>query len=229
MSTLTTNLIEIFQMGSEITGVLDLPADYWPLPGQYLSCQRVSGDINILPAHLFCVLGDPDQLSLGPIPEFWQPGDPLVYSPPQGHGFGLPNAARRVGLVPYQVSPIRLLALAGPALRQGAAVSLFTDSAPSLDLLSRVPSQVEVLPLSSLVNNPTWPDYLAVDLARSDIDRFSALFCPRCEGGVLVRTPMPCRGLGDCGVCAVQTQRGWRFACVDGPVFAIEEVLDVAR
>lgn len=229
MSYITANLVEIFQLGSEITGILDLPAEYWPGPGQYLPCQRISGDINILPAHLFRVLGDPDQLSLGTIPDFWQPGDQLVCSPPQGHGFSLPSAARRVGLVPYQVSPLRLLALAGSALSQSAAVSLFTDSAPSLDLLNQVPSQVEVLPLSSLVNNPKWPDYLAVDLQRSALDHFSALFRPECEGDVLVGTPMPCRGLGDCGVCAVQTQHGWRFACVDGPVFPIEEVLNVAR
>jgi dihydroorotate dehydrogenase electron transfer subunit len=229
MTSLIANLIEIFQLGSEITGILDLPAEYWPGPGQYLSCQRVSGDINILPVHLFRVLGDPDQLSLGPIPEYWQPGDPLVCSPPQGHGFSLPSTARRVGLVPYQVSPIRLLALAGRALSQGAVVSLFTDSTPPIDLISRVPSQVEVLPLSSLVNNPTWPDYLAVDLKRSALDHFSALFRPECEGDVLICTPMPCRGVGECSVCAVQTHHGWRFACVDGPVFPITEVLNVAR
>lgn len=34
----------------------------------------------------------------------------------------------------------------------------------------------------------------------------------------LVRVPMPC-GVGGCEVCRVQTRRGERRACVDGPVF----------
>ncbi len=34
----------------------------------------------------------------------------------------------------------------------------------------------------------------------------------------LVRAPMPC-GVGACDVCRVQTRRGERRACVDGPVF----------
>ncbi len=35
---------------------------------------------------------------------------------------------------------------------------------------------------------------------------------------VLVRTPMPC-GVGACDVCRVETRRGERRACTDGPVF----------
>lgn len=35
---------------------------------------------------------------------------------------------------------------------------------------------------------------------------------------VLVRSPMPC-GVGACDVCRVETRRGERHACTDGPVF----------
>ena len=36
---------------------------------------------------------------------------------------------------------------------------------------------------------------------------------------VLVRTPVPCGGAGECGVCAVTFRSEWRLACKDGPVF----------
>ena len=36
---------------------------------------------------------------------------------------------------------------------------------------------------------------------------------------VLVDAPMPCAGMGDCGVCAVKARGGYRLACKDGPVF----------
>lgn len=232
MSILTTNLVEVIQWGAEIAGVLDLPTRHWPQPGQYLPCQHVQGGLELLPANLFRVLGGPDQLTVGPMPAFWQPGDPLVCAPPQGRGFNLPKYARRVGLVPYSVSPARLLALAHAAFDQNASVALFYDVKPHDDILERMPSQVEVLPLSSLQENLDWADYLAIDLERSALDRFCELInwedVP-ITGEVLVRTAMPCRGVGDCGVCAVKTRRGWRLACVDGPVFPIAEVLHVAR
>jgi len=36
--------------------------------------------------------------------------------------------------------------------------------------------------------------------------------------------PMPCGGLGDCGLCAVDLKRGWKLACKDGPVFDLNEL-----
>lgn len=232
MTYLTATLVEVIQMGSEIAGLIDLPAQHWPQPGQYLPCQRVDEDIDRLPAPVFPVLANSDVLMLGPIPETWQPGDQIACMPPHGHGFSLPRSARRVGLVPYAVSPVRLLPLVNIALVQGAAVALFFDSPLPQDVLNQVPSQVEILPLGALVENPDWPDYLAMDLDRSALASFIAQTNPangHWEGQVLIHTPMPCRGVGDCGVCAVYVRGGWRLACVEGPVFPLEEVLDVAR
>jgi hypothetical protein len=232
MTSLRANLIEIIQLGSEIGGVLDLPVDHWPEPGQYLACQRLSSFSEILPVSLFAMPGSLDQLTLGPIPADWLPSDQLAYSPPQGHGFSLPISARRVGLVPLQVSPARLLPLADTALAQGAAVALFYASSLSSSMLSWVPSSVEILPVSTLLENPDWPDYLAFDVERATLEQVIDLVDLRtfqCSGDVLVRTPMPCRGLGKCGVCAVHTTRGWKYVCMDGPVFPITEVWHVAR
>jgi len=232
LTSLTATLVEILQLGPEIAGRVELPSKHWPVPGQYLACQRVRDDMEILPANLFPVLGISHLLTVGPIPAVWQPGDQLACALPQGHGYDVPVSARRVGLVPYRVSPARLMTLVTPVLAGGASVALFYEGHLTQEVLDWVPSQVEVLPLSELLENPDWPDYLAVDLAREAIGSIfeqGALSALNCEGEVLVRTPMPCRGLGECGVCAIYTKHGWRFACKDGPVFSMREVFDVAR
>jgi dihydroorotate dehydrogenase electron transfer subunit len=41
---------------------------------------------------------------------------------------------------------------------------------------------------------------------------------PKDFAQVLVRVPMPC-GVGACDACRVETGRGERHACTDGPVF----------
>ena len=230
MPKLTTHLLELTQLGSEITGVLDLPQKYWPQPGKYLACQRL-GDAERIATPLFRVFGNPGQPSLAPISEAWNPGDRLVFSPPQGRGFELPKPTRRVGLIPFNVSPARVLSLVDSALSQGAEVALFCDPGLPVDVLNRIPSRVEILPLSSLAEDPTWPDYVAVDLDRLDlVSLMEQVDLVNLPGSVevLVRTPMPCFGIGACGVCAVQTQRGFRFTCTDGPVFPLKGLRHVA-
>ena len=131
----------------------------------------------------------------------------------------------------FSTSPIYLLTLAGAALAQGAAISIFCETVPPKNLLNHVPSRVEVTQISSLNNTLDWPDYLAVDIEHHELETLCAIFTRSelpFQGQVLIRTPMPCRGLGDCGVCAVKTHRGWRYACKDGPVFPLSEVLHVA-
>ena len=230
MPALTTHLLELTQLGSDIIGVFDLPQKHCPQPGQYIPCQRV-GDTDQLPKPLFRVFGGHGQPSLGPTPASWNPGDRLLYTPPQGHGFTLPNSARRVGLVPFDVSPTRVLSLVVPALDQGAEIAVYCDSGLPIEVLSRIPSRVEVLSLSALSEDPTWPEYVAVDLERMSLaallDRFE-LFKLSADVDVLVRTPMPCLGIGACGVCAVDARRGYRFACSDGPVFPLKGLRHVA-
>ena len=230
MSALTTHLLELTQWGPEMIGILDLPQKCWPKPGQYLACQR-PGDVDLLPTPLFRVFGEPDQLSLAPIPESWNPGDRLILLPPQGRGFELPKPARRVGLIPFDVSPARVLSLVDPARNQGAEIALFSDTGLQVDVLKRIPSRVEVLPLSSLAEDPAWPDYVAVDLDRSALKSLMEkidLISLRVSVELLLRTPMPCLGIGACGVCAVDTRRGFRFACNDGPVFPLKGLRHVA-
>ena len=227
-----TKLVEIFQIGSERAGVLDIPEKHWPNPGQYLACQRVGDSSEPLTNQLFPIICEKGDLNLSPIPESWQPGDQLLVAPPQGHGFSLPGEARRIALLPFKVSPTRLLTLVQEALVQNASISLFVENIPLAEIMRRLPSVVEVNPISELLENLDWPDFLAVDLERADLEEFSGLFSqehPNLDGQVLVRTPMPCRGLAECGVCSVRTKKGWKYACIDGPVFPLQEILHVAQ
>ena len=228
---MNTKLLEIGQIGNTNFGILDIPRHFWPASGQYLPCQNLSQDYPHLSNQIFKVFGPDDVLCMGPIPARWQPGDLLAVLPPQGKGFMLPPSARRVGLLTLSTSPIYLLPIAAAALAQDAAVSLFCNSIPPLDLLNRVSPRIEVGQISSLLENLDWPDFLAVDIEFNELKTLSMLFTQAdypFEGQVLIRIPMPCRGLGNCGVCSIKTRNGWRFACVDGPVFSLPEVLHVA-
>lgn len=232
LNLMPVKLLEISQIGQERAGILDLPQKYWPQPGQYLPCQRLDGPPEILTTHLFRVFGFDNALALGPLPPDWFPGDRLSVLPPKGQGFDLPTSAQRVGLVALDISPTRLLTLVKPALSMNASVALFCDPSLTADIFDRIPPAVEVAAVSDLRDNLNWPDFLAVDLKRESLAELSNILSEkgdRIDGQVLVRTPMPCRGLGECGVCAVRTKQGWQLACKDGPVFPLKELLNVAQ
>jgi dihydroorotate dehydrogenase electron transfer subunit len=135
--------------------------------------------------------------------------------------------ARKVGLVAFDNSPVRLKGLIRPALKQEAAVVLVCGFTPD-----SLPADVEVQPLSALQDIAEWSDYLAVDVSRETLNRLRGRlgkWRPLSAGGeaqVLVRTPIPCGGVADCGVCAVKLKADWQLACKDGPVFNWKEILE---
>ncbi len=208
-------LLEVTQIGSINAGIVDIPASHWPDAGQYLPCQRITGTPEVLVTNLFRTVGPAGGLTLSPLPDNWYPGDEIAYLAPQGNGFHLPSTASRVGLLAWGVDPVRLLPLVRLALDQNAAVTLFYDVDNEQDILGWVPSVVEVVPVFALEDHLEWMDFLAVDLELDGMAAFSGVIPGSVlpfEGQVLIRTPMPCRGLGACGVCAVKTSRGWRLA-----------------
>ncbi len=230
-SPLHTKLLEITQIGPLRAGILKIPEKYQPTPGQYLPCQKLSDASEILIAHLFPIVGQEGFLTLESPPQNWYPGNQIQYLPPKGQGFQLPTSVQRIGLLPFGVSPFRLLTLVKPALTQNAAIILFINPQQRNEFLSFVPSQVEVVPLTAIKDNLDWLDYLALDADLKDLHMLSNVFDPTPHtfiGQVLLRTPMPCHGVGECGVCSVKTQHGWRLVCKDGPVFPLEEVINVA-
>jgi len=201
------------------------PANLIPAAGQYLLASDASD--SPLPVPLFYTDSAPEGFfAAPPIPESWMPGTSLSLRGPLGRGFAIPAGARKIVLVAFDDSPLRLRGLIRPSLKQGAAVVLVSDL--TVDHLS---DEVEVQPLSALSEIMAWADFAAFDVARANLfelreklgnkNQLPAL----CEAQVLIRISMPCGGVAECGVCAVNLlPSGWQMACKDGPVFDLREI-----
>ncbi|MDX1379441.1 MAG: 2Fe-2S iron-sulfur cluster-binding protein, partial [Anaerolineales bacterium] len=75
-----------------------------------------------------------------------------------------------------------------------------------------------------------WADFVAFDVARENLPRLKEKLrkqnqlSAEIEAQALIRTPMPCGGIAECGVCAVRMKSRWKLACKDGPVFDWKEL-----
>ena len=190
-----------------------------PAPGQYVLASPLDAP-STLPEPLFLSAIGEEAWLADAMPPAWQPGMCLALRGPLGHGFTLPPTARRVALCALGVPAGRLLPLIDPALAQGCAVALAAGNLPP-DL----PSAVEVLPPESLPELAAWADYLALDLQLADLETLRTRLGldintrPVAKIDALVRVPMPCGGLGECGICAVPVKKGWKHVCTAGQVF----------
>jgi NAD(P)H-flavin reductase len=193
-----------------------------PTPGQYL----LAGDApdSPLPVPVFYTDSAP-QSFITIAGDAWKPGDVLYLRGPLGRGFALPISARKIGLVAFDDSPARLRGLIRPALKQNASVVLVCDSTTD-----SLPDELEVQPLSALEEIVKWADYLAMDVERERLNELRERLGERNQlsalhaAQLLIRTPMPCGGVAECGICAVTTKSGWKIACKDGPVFNWREI-----
>jgi hypothetical protein len=150
---------------------------------------------------------------------------------PLGHGFSLPPAARRVALVAYGEDSDRLHGLVSLASKQGASVTLLCRAVPE-----NLPEEVEAQPLNLLEETIRWADYIAFDVAREVLPELMERLGAKnqvpirttrrvdFEAQVLVRAPMPCGALADCGVCALIVGQSWVMVCKDGPVFDLSRL-----
>lgn len=203
---------------------LTCPSNLIPSPGQYL----LAGDgfHSILPVPLFYTDSAPQGfIAVAPLSNAWNPGLELALRGPLGRGFTLPSSCRKIGLIAFDTSPARLNGLIQPALQRDAAVVLVCASAPD-----HLPDEVEVQPMSALEEVVEWADYVACDIRREDLSQMREQLkkmdqlIVRNDAQVLIYAPIPCGGIGECGVCAVTLKSGWKLACVDGPVFDWSEV-----
>jgi hypothetical protein len=213
-----------------IGGLIECPPGLQPAPGQYLLAHAI-GCAEPLPSALFAARLLPGAASSGelelapPLPAGWTAGTRLAVRGPLGRGFNLPVAARQVALVAAGGLPHPLLPLVDAALAQGAAVALYTRSVPT-----GLPSEVELLPPDALSDVLGWADYLAVHVQPGSLSGLRRRFglAPHAlmpvPAQVLIQVPMPCGGIGDCGLCAVATRRGWKLACKGGPVFNFNDL-----
>jgi dihydroorotate dehydrogenase electron transfer subunit len=172
-----------------------------------------------------------------------QIGETVDLIGPLGKGFSLEGTHGRLLLVGLGSDLAPLLALAGVALKQEWMVVLLASferadlAVPTALLPSEVEYQVTLGASASteldLVLRDTlpWADMVCTDGAIDHVARLEAAIGDVRLGvrpglaQVLVRVPMAC-GMGACGACAVETRRGIRHACLDGPVF---DLADFAR
>jgi dihydroorotate dehydrogenase electron transfer subunit len=207
---------------------IERPKPAIPAPGRYLMAWSPEDAGAPLAAPLFAARIEADGfLAASPVPAAWEPGSALQLRGPLGHGFSPPGVLRRLALAGLDEGLARLQPLLQNALAQGAAVALFTDHAPP-----SLPSAVEVNPLETLDEALAWADYLALDLPAQALPGLSTLLGLErglrhlpCPAQALVGLPLPCGGVADCGACAVETRRGWKLACHDGPVFDLLDLL----
>jgi NAD(P)H-flavin reductase len=214
----------ILQDGLRVARV-SCPGNLIPAPGQYLLASDASD--SPLPVPLSYTDSAPAGfIAAAPVPESWRPRQEIFVRGPLGRGFRLPISARKLGLVAFDNSPVRLHGLIQPALEQDAAVVLICNSTAD-----NLPDEVEVLPLSALTEIIVWADTIMFDVARENLpelrERLEALnqIPALKEAQVLVRTPLPCGGVAECAVCAVTVKSGWKMACKDGPIFTWKELV----
>jgi len=208
------------------------PENLIPAPGQYLLAGAASS--LSLPFPIFYTDSAPESGNMAPSWHFiasvsgtvdWQPGDVLALRGPLGRGFSVPLSARKIGLIAFDDSPVRLRGLIRPALQRDASVVLLCASS-----VDHLPDEVEVQPLSALDDVMKWADYIAADVTREKLPELkerlnngNQLSVWR-EAQILVHTQMPCGGVAECGVCALTTKSTWKLICKDGPVFDLREI-----
>lgn len=218
-------LVEIYLENGLTGGRMLCSPNLIPAPGQYLLAHDPASPAP-LPVPVFSAGSAPGGFLVAPpLPFTWRPGISLSLRGPLGHGFSLPDLARRVVLVALGETVARLNPLLEVALGQGASVVLVSDLG-----LTDLPPEVEIQPVAALAGVAKWADSMAFDLPRESLpglrEKLGLAAQPgvKCEAQVLVTTPMPCGGIAECGVCAVTVRRGWKMACKDGPVFNLVDL-----
>lgn len=204
---------------------ISCPADLIPSPGQYLLA-GIASSADPLPVPLFSTESTLESfVACAPVPDLWTPGLPLILRGPLGRRFELPATSRKVAMIPFDGVVGRLKALVRPALQQGAGVVLVSDSDGEW-----LPDEVEIQPVSALGEVLAWADYAVFDVSRERLPKLrerlggESQISVKGEAQVLVYAPVPCGGVAECGVCAVNLKSSWKLVCKDGPVFDLREI-----
>jgi len=215
-------VVELLLQDGQRTARVSCPSNLIPAIGQYLLASDASD--SSLPVPVYYTDSAPQGFIAAPVPDSWNPGHEIYLRGPLGRGFTLPASARKIALVAFDESPPRLRGLIQPALNQSAAVVLVTNS-----IAENLPDEVEVQQLSALSEIFTWADYIAFDVARDNLPGLMERLGKQNQSSVmnaaeiLIRTPVPCGGVAECGVCGVTTKSGWKMACKEGPVFDMKD------
>lgn len=226
ISPMKTGTGQLFEIYLDASVQIICPSELIPAPGQYTFAHAYASD-SPLAVPVFFSRAAPNGFRSAPSQNIdWQPGTHLHLRGPLGHGFSIPQFARKVALIAFDESPARLQGLIPLALQQGAEVTLVSNS-----IVDNIPEDVEVQPMQAMQEIYQWADYAAFDVGRENLYRLREKFgrkeqarSPH-EAQVLVRAPMPCGALAECGVCAITIRHEWRMICKEGPVFEMKDLL----
>jgi hypothetical protein len=205
--------------------LIDCPSELIPAPGQYLLAHARGSDAP-LAVPVFFSDSAPNGFRAAPLLDSsWHPGTRLNLRGPLGHGFSIPDSARKVALIAFDDSPARLNGLISLALKLDAEVVLVCNS-----IIDELPEAIEVQPLQAMTDIYQWADYAAFDVGRENLPQLRELLgktkqarAPR-EAQILIRTAMPCGALAECGICALSIKHEWKMVCKDGPVFEMNSI-----
>jgi hypothetical protein len=226
VKTHTVTITGLEQINDEVCVQIKTQSFLQPIAGQFFQVFSVDSD-DLLPSLLYpCRVSANELVLCGDIPKSWTPGIELHLRGPRGNGFHIPPLTRRVALTTLdQLSINRLLTLADQALSNRIEVTLFTNQQ-----LSNLAPEIEILPLEELNQVRDWSDYLAAVLLPREVNTFrngvqlNGSRKTPCMAEIMLEIPMICDESSACGVCSVYTNRGWRLACKDGPVFALDDL-----
>ena len=170
-----------------------------------------------------------------------RPGDLVFCWGPLGHDYEVRRTSQQLLLVAGGIGVAPLIWLADDAIEQGKSVALVLGGRTAAQIFptSLLPAEVEVvvttedgsagsrgLATDAFVEHFEWCDQafacgpntmfesMAGALRRSGLRR---------PAQVLLEEDMAC-GTGICYACAVQTRRGMRLVCKDGPKFELLQV-----
>lgn len=212
-------------IADKVSLTLDCPDAVIPSPGKYLLADEVENADSVLPAALFRV-GSASQAifqSVDDLPKGWGPGTLLTLRGPLGKGFAIPADVRHLALASFGNTISRLLPLISE--NQDADIAIFTEAT-----LPALPLAVEAHPLRFLSEAILWADFMALDIPLSKFGGLRAALnlddhqSVPCHAQALIETAMPCGAVAECGVCAVPAKKGYKLACIDGPVFDLKQL-----
>ncbi|MBI5649610.1 MAG: hypothetical protein HZC40_04065 [Chloroflexi bacterium] len=156
-------------------------------------------------------------------------GDELDLLAPFGRAIELDPNARRIVLLGEGARVARLIALAHHASAQGREVVLAHSTRDEMFPAHLLAPEIELRADATDAELLTWADAIVAsgshDYYRALADAVRATRY-RSEPGfarVLIEVAMPC-GTGACYACALDTVRGIRRPCVDGPLFDLTQL-----
>ncbi len=173
-------------------------------------------------------------------------GDTLDILGPFGRPFELGRQTKALFLIGEGPGLAALMFLAREVLARGGAATLLAGAAeaallpPPFLLPGAIEYQSVAGTTTQLFGQPeitttiAWADQLCAALPVSQVPllrdtiRRGRIHFERSFASVLLDADIPC-GIGACGVCALHIRKGTRLACVDGPVFALHDIIEGSR